>query len=75
MATTDLEEQIWKDDIERMAEDTLALWRTQFRFLERAQSQGAPVGLLNELAVINNLFKEANARLTSLAPCFPEAEK
>lgn len=73
--TTDLDEQIWKDEIERFAEDTLAMWKTQYRFWHRASVQGAPPELLNELAAINELFREAQARLTQVSVCFPEAEK
>ncbi len=75
MPTTDLDEQIWKDEMERFAEDTLAMWKTQYRYWYRASTQGAPAELLNEMASINELFKEAHERLVKVSVCFPEAEK
>lgn len=76
MATkTDLEEQIWKEDIDRFAEDTLAMWKTQYRLWLRAKEQGAPVSLVTELGEISELFREANSRLASMAVFFPKAEK
>lgn len=71
---TDLEEQIWKDEIERFAEDTLAMWKTQYRYWQRAQAQGAPEGLLNELAEVNEHFRQAQLKLNQLSKYFPEQE-
>ena len=73
--TTDLDEQIWHDEVDRFAEDTLAMWKTQYRFWQRAQAQGAPAGLLNELSAVNELFRQAHAKLETLKEYFPKAEK
>jgi hypothetical protein len=72
---TDLEEQIWQDDIERFAEDALAMWKTQYRFWQRAHHQGAPEGLLQRLAEINEHFRQAHLKLLELKSCFPKADE
>ena len=72
---TDLEEQIWQDEIDRFAEDTLAMWKTQYRYWQRAQAQGAPEGLLQRLAEINEHFRQAHLKLSELKEYFPKAEE
>lgn len=73
MATIDIMNQIWKSDITRHAEDTLSLWKTQYRFWERAKAQGAPKELLAELYNICEFYRGAHERLCSISECFPEA--
>lgn len=67
-------EPIWKEDIERFTEDTLALWRTQYEFWKTLQAQGAPPVLVAEIAQISELFQQAHARLAEVSKYFP-AEK
>jgi hypothetical protein len=71
----DLYEQIWEEDIQRFAEDTLALWKTQYRLWQRAKTQGAPPALLEELHAISELFKETHTRLMGITVFFPKADK
>ena len=74
MATTsNLMEQIWKSDIIRQAEDTLALWQTQYRFWERAKAQGAPKELLDALINTCEMYRGIHEQLKALSVCFPEA--
>lgn len=72
---TDLEEQIWQDEIDRFAEDSLAMWKTQYRYWQRAKSQGAPEALLNQLAEVSELFRQAHLKLSELKEYFPKAEE
>lgn len=69
---SDLYEQIWRGDILRWRDDTLAMWKTQYRFWERAKAQGAPQALLDALSSVSENYRQAYERLNELAPCFPE---
>lgn len=69
---TNLNEQIWKEEVDRFAEDTMALWRTQYDFFLRAQSQGAPQPLLQELVEISDHFRTIHGKLAAISPCFPK---
>lgn len=67
-----MNEPVSKQDVERLSEDVLALWKTQYEFWQRTGAQGAPVSLQNEMAQINELLKLAFERLTKVTPYFPE---
>lgn len=67
----DLREPISREEMERFAEDTMALWRTQYMLFQKAQAQGAPQGLVAEMATISELFRQTHERLKNLVPYFP----
>ena len=66
-----LDEQIWREEVERWAEDALSMWKTQYNFWQRAQHQGAPPALLSELAALCEQFRTAHEKLVSLVAYFP----
>lgn len=67
----DIRDPIFKEEIERFAEDTLALWKTQYYLFLKAQSQGAPEGLLVELSNISESFRQAYEKIRAITPYFP----
>lgn len=67
----DLREPISREEMERFAEDTMALWRTQYMLFLKTQAQGAPQGLVAEMADISELFRQTYEKLKSLVPYFP----
>lgn len=71
----DLNTQIWKEDIDRWTEDTLSMWKTQYRLWERAKYQGAPSALLGELSAICQLYKDAHDKMKALSVYFPPEER
>lgn len=71
----DLNSQIWREDVERWCEDTLSMWRTQYRFWERAKYQGAPAALLTELSAVCENFKTAHDKMKALLAYFPPEER
>jgi hypothetical protein len=61
----DLREPISREEMERFAEDTMALWRTQYMLFLKAQAQGAPQGLIVEMADVSvNTTKKGDATVT-----------
>lgn len=67
----DLREPISREEMERFTEDTMALWRTQYMLFLKAQAQGAPSGLLSEMAGVSELFRQTHERLKNLVQYFP----
>ncbi|TXH10599.1 MAG: hypothetical protein E6R04_04945 [Spirochaetes bacterium] len=67
----DLREPISREEMERFAEDTMALWRTQYMLFLKAQAQGAPQGLIVEMADVSELFRQTHERLKNLVQFFP----
>lgn len=69
---SDLDEQIWREDMERWTQDIYSVWKTQYRLWQRAQAQGAPPALVNELSAVCTSLAEAYNKLSTLPRFFPK---
>jgi len=68
----DLNDPIFRTDIEHEAEYAEQGWKTFYAMYFQLQNQGAPPELLERVVEINHLYKELGERLADIKQCFPE---
>lgn len=70
-----MNEPVSEQDMDRLAEDVLSLWKTQYEFWQRTCAQGAPPALQSKMARISENFKELRDSILELSPYFPREEE
>jgi hypothetical protein len=69
---TNLREQIWKDDVVDLIDESKSSAKVMHDWVERAQFQGAPPELVTRLTRIRDLYAEALEGLRDILPWFPD---
>jgi hypothetical protein len=72
---SDLHEPVWREDVEKEVEYLGEGCRTLSVYYHRAQTQGAPAALLDEIAEAYRGLESVKVRLESIRLCFMEEPK